>query len=115
MARNFGGICRETRALFGSDLRPDSSTDHPTTPLTWLLCKLIRLYQIAISPALHALTPGSGCRFSPTCSQYMLEALRSHGMLRGLWLGTKRIARCNPWGGEGYDPVPPPRGAPEEP
>ena len=46
------------------------------------------------------------CRFTPTCSQYAIEALRKHGPVRGLWLAIKRICRCNPWGGSGYDPVP---------
>jgi TatD DNase family protein len=68
-----------------------------------LLILPIRFYQLCISP----LTPGS-CRFTPTCSQYAIEALRLHGPIRGLWLATKRILRCNPWGGHGYDPVPAP-------
>jgi putative membrane protein insertion efficiency factor len=50
----------------------------------------------------------SPCRYVPTCSTYSLEAFAAHGFFRGLWLTTKRIARCNPWGGTGYDPVPPP-------
>jgi len=63
---------------------------------------LVRFYQLAISPWL-----GSNCRYQPTCSQYMLEALKTHGLLKGLFLGTKRILSCHPWGGSGYDPVPP--------
>lgn len=63
---------------------------------------LIRFYQGAISPWL-----GKNCRYQPTCSQYMLEALEIHGLWRGLYLGTKRIASCHPWGGSGDDPVPP--------
>lgn len=62
---------------------------------------LIRFYQIAISPLL-----GSNCRFTPTCSHYMLEALRVHGLIKGLYLGIHRIFRCHPWGGSGWDPVP---------
>ena len=62
---------------------------------------LVRFYQLAISPWL-----GSNCRYQPTCSAYMIEALKEHGLLKGLWLGTKRIGRCHPWGGHGYDPVP---------
>lgn len=62
---------------------------------------LIRFYQIVISP----LTPAT-CRYSPTCSHYTLEALRKHGLIKGSWLGMKRILSCNPWGGSGYDPVP---------
>lgn len=66
-----------------------------------LLCSLIRAYQWVISP----LFPGS-CRFHPTCSRYAIEAITKHGVLRGLWLGTSRVLRCNPWGGDGLDPVP---------
>ncbi len=69
--------------------------------LVWLLILPIRFYQKCISP----LTPPS-CRFTPTCSQYAVQALRRHGPLKGLWLALKRILRCHPWGGSGYDPVP---------
>lgn len=62
---------------------------------------LIRFYQTAISPY----TPAA-CRFSPTCSSYSLEALHIHGLLKGSWLAIKRIGKCHPWGGSGYDPVP---------
>lgn len=62
---------------------------------------LIRLYQIIISPIL-----GPKCRFTPTCSQYALEAIKKYGIFKGSWLAAKRIARCHPWGGHGYDPVP---------
>jgi putative membrane protein insertion efficiency factor len=62
---------------------------------------LIRFYQLAISPWL-----GSKCRFTPTCSQYGIDAFKKYGPLKGFWLTAKRIARCNPWGGHGYDPVP---------
>ena len=68
---------------------------------TWLPVKLIRLYQITLSPYM-----GRQCRYTPTCSNYALEALRKHGLLRGGWLAFKRILRCAPWGGSGYDPVP---------
>lgn len=67
-----------------------------------LLHWLIRCYQIAISPLL-----GPRCRYIPTCSQYALEALQTHGAAKGVWLSTKRICRCHPWGGSGYDPVTP--------
>ena len=65
------------------------------------LVGLVRFYQIFISPLL-----GSNCRFTATCSNYMLEALEVHGLIKGLYLGVKRIFRCHPWGGSGYDPVP---------
>lgn len=61
----------------------------------------IRVYQRCISP----LTPPA-CRFTPTCSQYAVEAIRKHGPFKGFWLAVKRISRCHPWGGSGYDPVP---------
>ena len=63
---------------------------------------LVRFYQVAISP----FTPAA-CRFEPTCSSYMLEALKTHGLFNGLFLGIKRILSCHPWGRSGYDPVPP--------
>ena len=66
-----------------------------------VLIGLVRLYQYTLSPLL----PG-GCRYSPTCSQYGVEALRRHGALRGGWLTLKRFLSCPPWGGHGYDPVP---------
>lgn len=62
---------------------------------------LIKLYQWIISPLL-----GPKCRFTPTCSHYAVEALKKHGVLKGMWLTIKRISRCHPWGGHGYDPVP---------
>jgi len=69
---------------------------------------LIRGYQLLVSPVLSLLAgPGSGCRFQPTCSAYFLEALETHGFLRGTGLGLRRLGRCHPWGGEGHDPVPP--------
>jgi len=69
--------------------------------LAWPLLVLVWLYRLAISPWL-----GNNCRFEPTCSEYALEALRQHGAFRGTWLVARRIARCHPWGGSGYDPVP---------
>ena len=68
---------------------------------------LIRIYQWTLSPFLRLLCgPNSGCRFTPTCSAYFLEAVEAHGVLHGSWLGLKRLARCQPWGGSGSDPVP---------
>jgi len=73
-----------------------------------LLRIFIRVYQLTLSPLLAAIGgPGSGCRFQPTCSEYFLQAIESHGSVRGIFLGLKRIARCHPWGGCGEDPVPP--------
>lgn len=62
---------------------------------------LIRIYQWGISPLLGP----SKCRFTPTCSQYSLEAFKKYGPLKGFWLSLKRISRCHPWGGSGWDPV----------
>jgi len=62
---------------------------------------LIKIYQLLISP----LFPSS-CRYTPTCSHYTLEAFKKYGLLKGGWLGVKRILRCHPWGNSGYDPVP---------
>jgi putative membrane protein insertion efficiency factor len=62
---------------------------------------LIKFYQFVISP----LTPAS-CRYQPTCSTYSFEALKKHGLIKGLYLSIKRILSCHPWGGSGYDPVP---------
>jgi putative membrane protein insertion efficiency factor len=73
-----------------------------------LLRICIRAYQWTLSPLLAWFGgPATGCRFHPTCSVYFLEAVERHGFLRGSWLGVKRIARCQPWGGQGDDPVPP--------
>lgn len=65
------------------------------------LLAAVKLYQWCISPLL----PPS-CRYTPTCSQYAVEALRKYGALKGGWLTLKRLLRCHPWGGSGYDPVP---------
>nr|WKN36658.1 membrane protein insertion efficiency factor YidD [Tunicatimonas sp. TK19036] len=69
--------------------------------LSQLARGIIRFYQYAISPLL-----GTNCRHTPSCSQYTLEAISEWGVLRGSWLGLKRISRCHPWGTHGYDPVP---------
>jgi len=70
-------------------------------PLTKLLIGLIRLYQITLSPWL-----GGACRYTPTCSNYGIQALEKYGAFKGSWLTIKRVVSCNPWGGSGYDPVP---------
>jgi putative membrane protein insertion efficiency factor len=69
--------------------------------LSFPFIALIKLYQWVISPFL-----GPKCRFTPTCSQYAIEALKKHGLIKGSWLTIKRLSRCHPWGGHGYDPVP---------
>jgi putative membrane protein insertion efficiency factor len=72
-----------------------------------VLTLAIRAYQITISPAQTFLFgPTGGCRFTPTCSAYAMEAVREHGALAGMVLATKRICRCHPWGACGHDPVP---------
>lgn len=68
---------------------------------SWLFLGIIRLYQILLSPLL-----GASCRFSPTCSQYGIEAIKKHGPFKGGWLTLKRIGSCHPWGRHGHDPVP---------
>ncbi len=68
----------------------------------------IRGYQKLINPILHFVGgPYAGCRFTPTCSNYCIEAVEVHGAVKGLYLGIARICRCHPWGGSGSDPVPP--------
>lgn len=72
-----------------------------------LVCAAIRGYKRLLSPVFHAIGgPGCGCRFEPSCSRYCLEAVEKHGVARGGWLGLRRLARCQPWGGTGWDPVP---------
>ena len=68
---------------------------------SFLLIIPIKIYQIIISPLL-----GPSCRFTPTCSQYAVEAIQKYGPFKGSWLSFKRIIKCHPWGGSGYDPVP---------
>ncbi|MBE2279686.1 MAG: membrane protein insertion efficiency factor YidD [Ignavibacteriaceae bacterium] len=69
--------------------------------LSYPFILIIRIYQLLISP----LFPPS-CRYMPTCSHYSLEAFKKYGLFKGFWLSVKRISRCHPWGGSGYDPVP---------
>jgi len=66
-----------------------------------ILIFFVRLYQNIISPLL-----GANCRFTPTCSQYSVEAIREWGPFKGTWLAIKRISKCQPWGSHGWDPVP---------
>jgi len=72
------------------------------SPLAWLVSLPIRAYRIIGSPWV-----GHYCRYQPTCSAYAMEALSTHGALKGTWLTLRRIGRCHPLGGSGYDPVPP--------
>ena len=72
------------------------------SPLAWLLTQLVRGYQLVLSPLL-----GPRCRFYPSCSAYAVEALRTHGALRGTWLAGRRLLRCHPWNPGGVDHVPP--------
>jgi putative membrane protein insertion efficiency factor len=65
-----------------------------------IVAGVIRIYQIVMSPF------PSSCRYAPTCSSYALQAVQRYGAARGAWLGLKRLMRCHPWGGSGYDPVP---------
>jgi hypothetical protein len=69
---------------------------------------LIRVYQYGISPVLPRV-----CRYTPSCSEYASEAIERHGVLRGGWLAARRLLRCHPWGGSGYDPVPDEVGLPQ--
>jgi uncharacterized protein len=68
--------------------------------MSWLLVHLVLLYRVTLGRLL-----GGQCRFHPTCSQYAIDAINKHGAARGTWLTLKRIARCHPWGGGGYDPA----------
>ena len=68
--------------------------------LTYILIKLIKLYQYLVSPII-----GPSCRYLPTCSEYSIEALKTYGFSKGLLLSLKRIMSCHPWGNSGFDPV----------
>ncbi len=74
----------------------------PVSPFSWIAIGLIRFYQLVISPLI-----GPRCRFTPTCSQYAIEALMSHGLVKGGWLSGKRLLKCHPLNDGGYDPIPP--------
>ena len=102
--------CEQADADLECDLAmtPDASDDDKAlaktstwNPLAWFAIFMVRLYQQILSPLL----PPS-CRYRPTCSQYTLIALRRYGLIKGGWLGLKRISRCHPFRSGGYDPVP---------
>ena len=69
--------------------------------LNYLLILPIKLYQLLLSPLI-----GPSCRFTPTCSNYAIEAINKYGPIKGIWLSIKRISKCHPWGDSGHDPVP---------
>lgn len=71
------------------------------TPLAHIIALPVRFYRLVFSPMV-----GKSCRYQPTCSAYAMEALETHGALKGSWLAAKRIGKCHPFGGSGYDPVP---------
>lgn len=75
------------------------------TPAAWIVALPVRAYRLVLSPWI-----GHACRFQPTCSAYALDALERHGAIKGGALMFRRIGRCHPWGGSGYDPVPPHKG-----
>jgi putative membrane protein insertion efficiency factor len=70
-------------------------------PLSWSLIQLLKFYKAAISPLLPM-----ACRYTPTCSEYGMQAIAKHGAIKGSFLAVKRLLSCNPWGGHGHDPVP---------
>jgi putative membrane protein insertion efficiency factor len=77
-------------------------------PLQHILILTVRAYRLVISPAQTFLFGATGgCRFTPTCSAYALEAVREHGAMTGTFLAAKRLCRCHPWGDCGHDPIPP--------
>lgn len=84
-----------------SDKKPNGFVKTLLLVLSLPFIFLVKLYQWIISPWL-----GNKCRYTPTCSHYSIEALKKYGPLKGSWLTIKRISRCHPWGGHGYDPVP---------
>ncbi len=74
--------------------------DRAGNKMTWLLVHMILLYRVTLGRLL-----GGQCRFHPTCSQYAIDAIKKYGPLKGTWQALKRIARCHPFGGKGYDPA----------
>ena len=90
------------RGAFGSEGAEDFGCGGRTeVDVRTLLILLVRAYQVTLSPLFSGC-----CRFEPSCSNYMIEALQRHGVFKGLYLGIRRLLRCHPFGGSGYDPVP---------
>jgi putative membrane protein insertion efficiency factor len=88
----------------GHDRRPSAAA----MAVRGVLCLLIQLYRLTLSPLMAVLFGAdNGCRFTPTCSRYAMEAIHEHGALAGSFMAAKRICRCHPLGGCGHDPVPP--------
>ena len=84
-----------------------SEKNNQMNAVQYILILGMRLYQVLLSPLKVLLFgPLGRCRFTPTCSEYALEAIRTHGAFAGCWLAVKRLVRCHPWGGCGCDPVP---------
>jgi putative membrane protein insertion efficiency factor len=79
-----------------------SAWDWPGRIVTGALILMVRLYQVTLSPLLSAFGPV--CRFEPSCSRYMIGALRKYGPAKGVWMGFRRVLRCHPWNPGGYDP-----------
>jgi putative membrane protein insertion efficiency factor len=107
--------CSQESGRRGIGLPGSVATGQPAeTRMNWpqtVSLALLRAYKLVVSPVLHTLAgPFGGCRFHPTCSQYAADAVRQHGVMKGIALGAQRVCRCHPWGGSGYDPVPEPAG-----
>ena len=102
-------VCQTGVAAFGRKphalISQKKSGGLPTAAT--ILIFAIRVYRLTIAPAQTLLFgPTGGCRFTPTCSQYAMDAIRERGALAGGWMGLKRICRCHPWGRCGHDPAP---------
>ena len=95
-------VTHDDEVVPGDTVPADAASAVRPGPVAWVLLLPIRFYRRWISPALPPT-----CRFEPSCSAYAVEALTTHGALRGTWLTVWRLARCAPWGRAGYDPVPP--------
>jgi putative membrane protein insertion efficiency factor len=77
-----------------------SLLDVPKVAMRWMLIHLVLLYRVTLGRVM-----GGYCRYTPTCSQYAIDAVNKYGAIKGAWMAAKRIGRCHPWGGKGYDPA----------